>query len=95
MKIKITYHKTMPTEQEPERHPHPPKQRCIVSPLAIKDKERVKEASLVIGRVTVAVAGGEREDGRASLGGTADYGEWSPGWPGRYACQGTRPPYLG
>ena len=34
------------------------------------------------GRVTAAaaaVAGGGREDGRASPGGTADFGEWSPG----------------
>ena len=52
---------------------------CPVSPLAIKEQKRVKETSMVIGRVTVgvaaAVAGGVREAGRARLGGTADSGE--------------------
>ena len=36
----------------------------------------------MIGRVIAAVAvvaGGGREAGRAGLGGTADFGEWSPG----------------
>ena len=53
-----------------------------VSPRAIKEQERVKETSLVTGWVTAAavvVAGGEREDELASPGGTADFGEWSPG----------------
>ena len=48
----------------------------------MKEQERVEETSLVIGRVTaatVAVAGGGREAGRVGLGGTADFGEWSPG----------------
>ena len=31
--------------------------------------------------VAAAVAGGEREDGRDGPEGTADCGEWSPGWP--------------
>ena len=67
-----------------------------MSPLAIKEQERVKETSLVIGRVTTVaatVAGGEREDERAGPGGTADCREWSRGWPGRYACQRARHPY--
>ena len=55
-----------------------------VSPLAIKEQERVKKTSLVIGRITeavtaVAVVGVEREDGRAGPGGTTDCAEWSPG----------------
>ena len=53
---------------------------------------------MVIGRVTTtvaAVAGGEREYGRAGLRGTADCEEWSPGCPGQYACQRARPPYPG
>ena len=65
----------MPTEQKPDHHPHPPKHMCLVSPLARKEQERVKETSLVSGHVTavaVAMAGGEREDERAGLGGTAD-----------------------
>ena len=36
----------------------------------------------MIGRVTAAaatVAGGGQEAGRAGPGGTADFGEWSPG----------------
>ena len=45
------------------------------------------------GRVTAAVASGGQEDGRAGPGGTADCGEWSPGWPGQYACQRAGPPY--
>ena len=72
----------MPTEQKPDHHPHPPKQMCPVSLLARKEQERVKETSLVIGRVTAAVTvvvGGGREAGRSGLGGTADYEEWSPG----------------
>ena len=54
--------------------------------------------SLVIGRVTAAVetvACGGRADGRAGPGGTADCGEWWPGWPGQYACQREGPPYPG
>ena len=65
----------MPTEQKLDHHPHPPKQKCPVSQLAIKEQERVKETSLVIGCVTTivaAVAGGEQEDGRAGPGGTTD-----------------------
>ena len=54
-----------------------------VSPLAMKEQERVEETSLVIGRVTTAaaeaVAGRGQEAGPASPGGTADFGEWSPG----------------
>ena len=53
-----------------------------VSALAMKEQERVKETSLVIGRVTAAaaaVAGGGREDGRAGPEGIADFGEWLPG----------------
>ena len=69
----------MPTEQKPDHHPHPSKQMCPVSPLARKEQERVKENSLVIGRVTATVAGGGREAGRVGPGGTADFGEWSPG----------------
>ena len=51
-----------------------------VSPLAIKEQERVKETSLVISLVTavavaVAVASEEREAGRVGPGGTADCGE--------------------
>ena len=68
----------MLTEQKPDHHPHPPKKMCPVSPLAIKEQERVKETSLVIGCVTavvVAVAGGERVAGRAGPGGTVDSGE--------------------
>ena len=68
----------MQTEQKPDHHPHPPKQKCLVSPLAIKEQERVKETSLVIGRVTAVVAtvaGRVREAGRAGLGGTAAAGE--------------------
>ena len=71
---------------------------CPVSPLAIKEQERVKETSLVIGRVTAlvaAVAGGVREAGRAGPGGIADSGEYWPGWPGRYACQLEGPPCPG
>ena len=48
-----------------------------VSPLARKEQERVKENSLVIGRVTAAgaaVASGGLEDGRGGPRGTADYG---------------------
>ena len=69
----------MSTEQNPITTHTPPKQTCPVSPLAIKEQERVKETSLVISRVTAgvaaAVAGGVREAGRAGPGGTADYGE--------------------
>ena len=70
----------MLTEQKPDHHPHPPKQMCPVSPLAIKEQERVKETSLVIGHVTAvvvvaAVVGGVRVAGRAGPGGTADSGE--------------------
>ena len=64
----------------------------------IKEQERVKETSLVSGRVTVAateVAGGELEDERTGPGGSNDCGEWSPGWPGRYAMQCAGPPYSG
>ena len=64
----------MPTEQKPNHHPHPPKKRCPVSPLAIKEQERVKETSLVTGRVTAgvaAVAGGVPVARRAGPGGTA------------------------
>ena len=62
-------------EQKPDHHPHPLKQMCPVSPLAIKEQERVKETSLVIGRVTAVmatVAGGVREVGRAAPGGPGD-----------------------
>ena len=46
----------------------------------MKEQERVEETSLVVGRViAAAVAGGWREAGRVGLGGTADFGEWSPG----------------
>ena len=70
----------------------------LVSPLAIKEQERVKETSLVIGRVTAvvaAVAGGVRVAGRVGPGGLADFGEWWPGWPERYVCQRGGPPCLG
>ena len=88
----------MPTEQKPDHPPPPPKQMGLVSPLGIKEQERVKKTSLVIGCVTtpvVAVAGGEREDGRVGPGGTADYREWSPSWQGKYPCQRVGPPYPG
>ena len=52
---------------------------CPVSPMAIKEQERVKETSLVIGRVTAAataVTGGGLEAGRAGPRGTTDFGEW-------------------
>ena len=65
----------MQSEQKPDHHPHPPKQKCLVSPLAIKEQKRVKETSLVIGRVTAVVAGGVREAGLAGPGGTAAAGE--------------------
>ena len=53
-----------------------------MSSLAIKEQERVKETSLVSGHVTAVtatVAGGGLEAGRASPGGIAYLGEWSPG----------------
>ena len=69
-----------------------------VSPLAIKEQEKVKKTSLVIGRVTAvvaAVAGGVRVAGRAGPGGPTDSGEWWPGWPKRNACQRGGPPCPG
>ena len=53
-----------------------------MSPLAMKEQERVEETSLVIDHVTAAVAAVAsrgREAGRANPGGTADFGEWSLG----------------
>ena len=52
----------------------------------------------MIGRVTataVAVAGRGREAAQAGPGGTVDFGEWSPGYPGQYVCQLGGPPYPG
>ena len=52
----------------------------------------------MIGRVTMAVAvvaGGGRVVEQDGPGGTADYGEWWPGWPKRYACQCEGPSYPG
>ena len=48
----------------------------------------------VIAEVAV-VAGGGRVAEKAGLGGTVDYGEWSPGWRGRCACRRRGPPYPG
>ena len=61
--------------------PTPPKQKYPVSSLEIIEQERVKETSLVIGRVTAVVAvvaGGGQEAERAERaepGGTAANGE--------------------
>ena len=66
-----------------------------MSPLAIKEQERVKETSLVIGCVTTVVAavvGGVRVARRVGPLRPADSGEWWPGWPERYACQRGGPP---
>ena len=55
-----------------------PKQKYPVSPLAIKEQERVKGTPLVIGRITAAAAaaaGGVREVRQAGPGGTAAAGE--------------------
>ena len=89
----------MPTKKKPDHHPHPPppppKQMGPVSPLAIKEQERVKETSLVSGRFTAVVAGGGRVAEQAGPGGTADCGEWSPSWRGWWACWRGGPPYPG
>ena len=58
--------------------PTPPKQKYLVSSLESIEQERVKETSLVIGRVTAVVAGGGQEAERAERaepGGTAANGE--------------------